>query len=129
MLDLQIAIAREACDSLVEVVTDPTEELPRQVAVRAAADVTINAGKPGALPSSNGRMTRPARMRELKYGENGVTVGTPGEWQPLYQNIEGYTHEAGIRNVLRVKRFNLKNPPAGAPSTRTSWTWWWNRKW
>ena len=32
------------------------------------------------------------------------------------QNIEGYTHEAGIRNVLRVKRFNVKNPPAGAPS-------------
>ena len=57
------------------------------------------------------------QVRELKYDKNGVAVGTPGEWQPLSQNIEGYTHEAGIRNVLRVKRFNVKNPPAGAPST------------
>ena len=57
------------------------------------------------------------QVRELKYDENGMAVGTPGEWQPLYQNIEGYTHQAGIRNVLRVKRFNVTNPPAGAPST------------
>jgi heat shock protein HslJ len=57
------------------------------------------------------------QVRELKYDKNGVAIGMPGEWQPLSQNIEGYTHEAGIRNVLRVKRFNVKNPPAGAPST------------
>ncbi|SFS08796.1 META domain-containing protein [Dyella sp. OK004] len=57
------------------------------------------------------------QVRERKYSENGVVVGTPGEWQPLYQSIEGYTHEAGIRNVLRVKRFNIKNPPADAPNT------------
>ena len=57
------------------------------------------------------------QVRELKYDENGMAVGTPGEWQPLYQNIEGYTHQTGIRNVLRVKRFNVTNPPAGAPST------------
>lgn len=57
------------------------------------------------------------QVRERKYGENGVIVGTPGEWQPLYQSIEGYTHDAGIRNVLRVKRFSIKNPPADAPNT------------
>lgn len=57
------------------------------------------------------------QVRERKYGENGVVVGTPGEWQPLYQSIEGYTHEAGMRNVLRVKRFTVKNPPADAPDT------------
>ena len=56
------------------------------------------------------------QVRELKYDKNGLAVGAPGDWQPLYQNIEGYTHEASIRNVLRVKRFNVKNPPAGAPS-------------
>jgi len=56
------------------------------------------------------------QVRERKYGENGV-VQSSGEWQPLYQDIEGYTHEPGIRNVLRVKRFAIKNPPADAPST------------
>ncbi len=57
------------------------------------------------------------QVRERKYGDNGVVTGPPGEWQPLYQSIEGYTHEAGIRNVLRVQRFNIKNPPADAPNT------------
>ena len=56
------------------------------------------------------------QVRERKYGANGVVEST-GEWQPMYQDIEGYTHEPGIRNVLRVKRFAIKNPPADAPST------------
>ena len=56
------------------------------------------------------------QVRERKYGQNGVVAST-GDWQPLYQDIEGYTHQPGIRNVLRVKRFTVKNPPADAPST------------
>lgn len=56
------------------------------------------------------------QVRERKYGANGV-VESSGEWQPLYQDIEGYTHEPGVRNVLRVKRFAVKHPPADAPST------------
>jgi heat shock protein HslJ len=56
------------------------------------------------------------RVRERHYDANGLVAGAPGEWQPLYQDIEGYTHEAGTRNVLRVKRFAVKNVPADAPS-------------
>ena len=56
------------------------------------------------------------QVRERKYAENG-TIASTGEWQPLYQDIEGYTHEPGVRNVLRLKRFTLKNPPADAPSS------------
>ncbi|MGP1666055.1 MAG: DUF4377 domain-containing protein [Rhodanobacter sp.] len=55
--------------------------------------------------------------RELHYDAQGLDTGTPGEWQPLYQPIEGYTHEAGIRNVLRLKRYEIKNPPADASSS------------
>ncbi|BDU20028.1 META and DUF4377 domain-containing protein [Dyella sp. GSA-30] len=57
------------------------------------------------------------QVRERHYNANGVSDGQPGAWQPLYQNIEGYTHEAGIRNVLRVKRYPLHDVPADAPST------------
>ena len=57
------------------------------------------------------------KVRERHYDANGLQSGQPGEWQPLYQNIEGYTHEAGVRNVLRVKRYAIKNPPADAPSS------------
>jgi len=57
------------------------------------------------------------QVRERHYDANGLASGTPGEWHPLYQDIEGYTHEDGIRSVLRVKRYAVKHPPADAPSS------------
>ena len=56
------------------------------------------------------------QVREIKFGENGIRTGTPGEFQPLYQDIEGFTHQAGTRNVVRVKRFTIANPPADGSS-------------
>lgn len=55
-------------------------------------------------------------VRERKYDDNGVALKPSDEWHFLYQSIEGYTHEAGIRNVVRVKKFDIKNPPADASS-------------
>jgi len=55
-------------------------------------------------------------VRELHYGANGVREGQPEPWQILGQNIEGYTHQQGVRNVLRVKRYKIANPPADASS-------------
>ncbi|SMG55000.1 META and DUF4377 domain-containing protein [Paraburkholderia susongensis] len=55
-------------------------------------------------------------VRERHFDEHGLATGTPGEWQPLNQDIEGYTHTPGIRNVLRVKRYTVKNPPADGSS-------------
>lgn len=57
------------------------------------------------------------RARELTYDANGLRQGEPGEWSILATPIEGYTHVNGIRNVLRVKRFHVANPPADASST------------
>jgi heat shock protein HslJ len=45
------------------------------------------------------------QFRERRFDKQGLSVGTPGAWQPLYEKIEGYTHRPGERNVLRVKRF------------------------
>lgn len=53
------------------------------------------------------------RVREIRYGDNGVKQST-GEWQLFYSEIEGYKHEPGIRNVLRVNRFKRQNVPADA---------------
>lgn len=61
--------------------------------------------------------TRCLQVRERHYDEHGLVVGTPGEWRPLHENIEGYTHNEGERNVLRVKRFNRAADVAGASST------------
>lgn len=54
-------------------------------------------------------------VREVHYDANGLRTGTPGPWRPL-QGVEGYTHQPGVRNVLRVKRYAVKHPPADAPS-------------
>jgi heat shock protein HslJ len=56
-------------------------------------------------------------VRERHYDEQGLSVGTPGQWQALAQNIEGYVNEQGIRNVLRVKRYNRKSVSSDGPPT------------
>lgn len=56
------------------------------------------------------------QVRELTYDENGVVSGKSGDWEPLYQDIEGYTHEAGVSNVLRLNRYTVDNPPADGSS-------------
>lgn len=61
------------------------------------------------------RDKRCLQVRERRYDANGLAAGAPGEWRLLYQDIEGYAHEAGVRNVLRVKRYTVRNPPADAP--------------
>ncbi len=50
------------------------------------------------------------QVREITFDEQGLRVDTPSEWQVLTTDIEGYQHEPGIRNVLRLKRFE---PTAG----------------
>jgi len=55
-------------------------------------------------------------VRERRYNEAGVQQPTQDKWHPLYQSIEGFKHQEGVRTVLRVKRYDWKNPPADAPS-------------
>lgn len=62
------------------------------------------------------RNRRCLRVRERHYDADGLASGTPGEWHLLPQDIEGYTHEDGMRDVLRVKRYEVGHPPADAPA-------------
>ena len=55
------------------------------------------------------------QVREVRYDVNGVRIGNAGAFENLYQPIEGYAHEPGVRNVLRVRRYRIANPPADAP--------------
>ena len=64
-------------------------------------------------PSPN---TRCLQYRERHYDDQGLPVGTPGEWKPLTVNIEGFTHREGEHNVLRVKQFQGPAPAGGTPS-------------
>ena len=69
-----------------------------------------------ACPNPPSPGTRCLQYRERHYDEQGLTVGTPGEWKPLTVNIEGFTHREGERNVLRVKQFQRPASAGGAPS-------------
>ncbi len=61
--------------------------------------------------------TRCIQVRERHYDEQGLPVGTPEEWRPLYENIQGFTHKEGVRNIVRLKRFDRNPTAAGTPST------------
>jgi len=53
------------------------------------------------------------QVRTVQYADNGTKTSV-GEWGPFYDEIKGYQHEAGVRNVLRVNRYERKNVPADA---------------
>ncbi len=45
------------------------------------------------------------QVREISFDEQGLRSAHPGPWRPFYETIEGYSHTPGVRNVLRVNRF------------------------
>lgn len=55
------------------------------------------------------------QVRERRFDAQGLAVGMPGEWQPFFDPIEGYTHQPGVRNVLRLKRFERGASAGGSP--------------
>lgn len=56
------------------------------------------------------------QVRELRYDANGLPT-SKGEWTLLYQGIEGFEHQPGTRQVLRLQRFVVANPLADQPGT------------
>lgn len=69
-------------------------------------------------PCSHGVMrdAQCLQVREVKYDDRGLEQGKRGAYENFHGGIEGYTHTSGTRNVLRLKRFNVKNPPADGSS-------------
>ena len=53
-------------------------------------------------------------VREVRFDDRGVRTTPAGDFQHFYDEIEGYRHQPGVRNVLRVKRYKIANPPADA---------------
>ena len=52
------------------------------------------------------------QVREIKYAENGVKLATDQNWSLFYDQIQGFTHMPSERQVVRVKRYEIKNPAA-----------------
>lgn len=52
-------------------------------------------------------------VRDIRYDTAGIKT-TVGPWHAFYDDIQGYTHETGVRNILRVKRYEQTQVPADA---------------
>jgi heat shock protein HslJ len=107
-----LALLTAAGDTLVltgELTPEARFGAPTRVFLEVAAQTVPCEGS----PRGDGQCLQ---VREVVFDEQGLRVGTPGEWQPLMADIEGYEHQPGIRNVLRLKRFEPP-VPAGLPAT------------
>lgn len=52
------------------------------------------------------------QVREIKYNESGIKTQVDKDWTLFYDKIEGFNHTPNERQIIRVKRFELKNPAA-----------------
>ncbi len=54
------------------------------------------------------------QVRECRFDAQGLRIEPPGEWRVFHGGIDGYTHQPGVRNVLRIDRYQRKQVPADA---------------
>lgn len=56
------------------------------------------------------------QVREVKYDERGIKTHVDKDWTLFYNSIKGYQHTDNVRNIIRVKRYTVKNPAADQSS-------------
>jgi heat shock protein HslJ len=54
------------------------------------------------------------QVRERRFDAQGLRIEPPGEWRAFDEDIRGFTHQPGIRSVLRIDRYERKQVPADA---------------
>jgi NlpE N-terminal domain/Domain of unknown function (DUF4377)/META domain len=58
--------------------------------------------------------TQCLQVRERRFDAQGLRIEPPGEWRIFHGDIDGYTHTPGVRNVLRIDRYQRQQVPADA---------------
>ena len=51
-------------------------------------------------------------VREIKYDEKGLKTHVDKDWTLFYNPIENFQHKTDLQQIVRLKRYELKNPPA-----------------
>ena len=82
---------------------------PKRVFLEVAAQ-TAQCSQPSATAGSC------LQVRELRFDGKGLRKDPPGPWRPFDGSIEGFTHTPGVRNVLRIDRYERKPAPADGPA-------------
>ena len=52
------------------------------------------------------------QVKEIRYSSNGVKTYQDANWSLFYGTIQGFQHNPKERQVIRVKRYEIKNPAA-----------------
>ncbi|WP_216936925.1 MULTISPECIES: META and DUF4377 domain-containing protein [unclassified Acinetobacter] len=52
------------------------------------------------------------QVKEVKYDQNGLQTQVDKDWTLFYDQIEGFQHVPNERQIIRVKRFEIKQPAA-----------------
>jgi heat shock protein HslJ len=52
------------------------------------------------------------QVKEIRYNQQGLKTYQDANWSLFYGQIQGYEHNPRERQVIRVKRFEVKNPAA-----------------
>ena len=55
------------------------------------------------------------QVKEIKYDEKGLKTQVDKDWTLFYDQIEGFQHSSNERQIIRVKRYEIKNPAADQP--------------
>jgi len=110
----RLTVSTESGDKLIF-----TGKLTAEARYGGPGEIVFLEVAPQAQPCHHPLMpnARCLQVRQIYYDANGRKITTTNRWEPLYQQVEGYQHEEGVRNVVRVKRFKVQNPPADAPDT------------
>lgn len=99
--------------SILQLAGEPTPETrfggPGTIAF---LEVAAQSGPCEVPPASERRCLM---VRERHFDADGLATGTPGDFRPLPEGIEGYTPTEGQRQVLRVKRFQREAAAGGEP--------------
>lgn len=103
-------VVRNASGAELAFTPEPTPETrygsPGEVLYLEIASRTV------PCPQSAPTATPCLQVREVHYDDHGIQQGLPGPYVPFQGAIEGFTHQPGMRSVLRVKRFRI--PPSRA---------------
>ncbi|CAM9185167.1 DUF4377 domain-containing protein [Acinetobacter pseudolwoffii] len=52
------------------------------------------------------------QVKQVKYDQNGLKTQVDKDWTLFYDQIEGFHHSPNERQIIRLKRFEIKNPAA-----------------
>jgi heat shock protein HslJ len=67
---------------------------------------------PDTKPCTGVTQQRCLQVKQVKYDQNGLKTQVDKDWTLFYDQIEGFQHSPNERQIIRVKRFEIKHPAA-----------------